>query len=93
MRRARKCERNSPADIKVSEEIGARCVAGIAAKIPLKSMEDHSGANMHTAAQGGPHAVAGGYTLKEAVAYGEPTLEQAAGRICGPVNREEPSLE
>lgn len=89
----RKCERNSPADTKVSEEIEARCVAGTAANIPLKSMEDHGGANIHTAAQGGPHAVAGGYTLKEAVAYGEPTLEQAPGRICGPVDRQEPRLE
>lgn len=28
-------------------------------------MEDHSGADTHTAAQGGPHARAEGYALKE----------------------------
>ena len=44
--------------------------------VPLQPMEDHIGADIHNAVHGGPHATAGGYTLKEAAAHGGPTLEQ-----------------
>ena len=36
----------------------------------------HAGADIHTAARGGPHAAAGGCVLKEAAAHGKRTLEQ-----------------
>jgi len=45
-------------------------------------MEVHGGAEIHTAAHGGPHATAGGHTLKEVAACGEPTLEETPGRTC-----------
>lgn len=50
--------------------------------VPLQPMKDHSGADMHTAAHGGPYAGAGGYALMEAAAHGDPTPEQAPGRSC-----------
>ena len=44
---------------------------------PLQPMEDHGGADIHTAGRGGLHAGAGGHALKEAAACGEePMLEQ-----------------
>ena len=50
--------------------------------VPLQHMKNHTGADIHTAAHGGPYAGAGGYALKEAAAHGDPTLEQAPGRSC-----------
>ncbi|KAK4806858.1 hypothetical protein QYF61_012587 [Mycteria americana] len=55
--------------------------------VPLQPMEVHSGADIHTAAHGGPHAGAGGYALKEVAARGESMLGQAPGRTCDPVER------
>ena len=66
-------ERNNPADTKVSEEGGGGGAPGAGAEIPLQPvvktmvrqavplqpMEEHSGADIHTAAEGGPHAGAG----------------------------------
>ena len=52
--------------------------------VPLQPMDNHSGADSHTAAHGGPHTAAGGYILKEAAAHGEPMQVQAPGRSCGP---------
>lgn len=40
---------------------------------PLKPMEYHVGADVHTAVHGGPHARAGGCVLKEAASHGDPT--------------------
>ena len=55
--------------------------------VPLQPMEDHAGADIHTAARGGPHAGAGGYALKEAAACGEPMQKQAPGRTRDPMER------
>lgn len=44
--------------------------------VVLQPMAYPGRADLHPAACGGPHATAGGCTLKEAVACGEPTLEQ-----------------
>ncbi|KAK4832351.1 hypothetical protein QYF61_021880 [Mycteria americana] len=49
----------------------------------LGPMEDHGGADIHTAAHGGPHAGPGRWALKEAVACGDLTQEQAPDRGCG----------
>lgn len=48
----------------------------------LQPMKEHIGADIHPAARGGPHTGVVGYGLKEAVACGEPTLEQTPGRNC-----------
>lgn len=45
---------------------------------------DHTRAETHNAAQGRPCPAAGKYALKEAVACGETTQEQAPGRCCSP---------
>jgi len=80
-----------PADTKVSEEGGGGGVTDGRAEIllhpmeqtlvmqvtPLQSMEEHSGADIHTMSHGGPQAGAGGYALKEDAARAEPTREQA----------------
>ncbi|KAK4810940.1 hypothetical protein QYF61_013348 [Mycteria americana] len=80
-RGVRICERNNSADTKVSEEGGGGGAPGTGAEIPLQHvvktmvkqvvplqpMEVHSGADIHTAACGGPHARAGGYAPKEVV--------------------------
>jgi len=50
--------------------------------VPLQPMDVHSGAHIHTAAHGGRHAGADICDLKEAVAHGEPTMEQASGGTC-----------
>ena len=89
----RKCERKSLSDTKVSEEREGEGAPGTEAEIPLKSMENNSKADIHTAGHKGPYARAGRYVLKGAVVHGKPTLEQTPGRICGPVEREEPMLE
>lgn len=47
-------------------------------------MKDHGEADIYTAAHGGPHAAADGYSLKEAAHSREPTLEQAPGRSYSP---------
>lgn len=44
----------------------------------------HEGADIHTTGYGGPPATVGGCALKEVAACGEPTLEQAPDRNCGP---------
>ncbi|GAB0193692.1 zinc finger and BTB domain-containing protein 5 [Grus japonensis] len=44
--------------------------------VPLQPMKDHIGADLHTAAHGGPYTTAGRCALKEAAAHGEPTQEQ-----------------
>ncbi|GAB0186311.1 hypothetical protein GRJ2_001096400 [Grus japonensis] len=94
------CERNNSADTKVSAEGVGGGVPGAGAEIPLQplektmvrqavsmqSMEDDDGAEIPPAAHGVPHAGAGGCP-KEAVAHGKPTLEQAPGRTCGPMER------
>ena len=93
----RKRERNSPADTKVSEEGGGGGAPGDGAEsplqpmektmveqvVPLQSMEDHGGTDIHTADQQGPHAGTGGHALKKAAANGEPMQEQTPGRNCG----------
>jgi len=43
-----KCERNSPADTKVSEERGVRGAPGARAEIPLQPMEDQMLEQVHT---------------------------------------------
>ena len=48
--------------------------------IPLQTLEDHFGADIHIAVPGGPHATVGECALKEAVVREEPTSEQAPGR-------------
>ncbi|KAK4811345.1 hypothetical protein QYF61_027574 [Mycteria americana] len=97
-RGVRICERNNYADTKVSEEGGGGGAPGAGAEIPLQPvvktmvrqvvplppMEDHRGADIHSAAHGGPHAEASGYALKEAAAHEEPRQEQTPGRTCGP---------
>ena len=50
--------------------------------VPLQSMEDHFGADIHTAAHGGPQAAAGGVALKKDAAHGDPMLEMASSRNC-----------
>jgi len=52
--------------------------------VPLQPMDDHGGADVHTASCGGPHAGACGYALKAITACREPTLGQAPVRNCGP---------
>lgn len=49
---------------------------------PPQPVEDHTRADIYTTAHGGPHAGAG--ALKEAAVVGDPALEQACGRNCGP---------
>ncbi|GAB0184959.1 epimerase family protein SDR39U1 [Grus japonensis] len=75
-RGVRRCERNSPADTKVSAEGGGGRAPGTRAEIPLqpvektmvrqavplKPMEDDGGAEIPPAAHGGPHTGAGGGT-------------------------------
>ena len=55
--------RNNPTNARVREEGGAPGRYSLAAR-----GRDHSGANMHTAARGGLHVRADGYSLKEAAA-------------------------
>ncbi|GAB0181680.1 EH domain-containing protein 4 [Grus japonensis] len=76
----RRCERNSPADTKVSAEGGGGGTPGTRAEIPLQPMEktmvrqavslqpmeDDGGAEIPPVARGGPHTGAGGCP-KEAV--------------------------
>ncbi|KAK4823941.1 hypothetical protein QYF61_008327 [Mycteria americana] len=72
-RHMRKCERNNPADTKVREQGWGRGAPCAGSDIPLKPVvktmvvqvvalqptEDHSGADIHPAACGGPYAGAG----------------------------------
>ncbi|GAB0180481.1 hypothetical protein GRJ2_000513400 [Grus japonensis] len=83
-RGVRRCERNNPADTKVSAEGGAGGAPGAGAEIPLQPLEKtmvrqavplqptevHGGAEIPAAAHGGPHAGAGGCP-KEAVTLWE----------------------
>jgi len=48
-------------------------------------MKEPSGADIHSAVKGGPHARADGHALKEAAAYGEPTQEQVFCQELWPV--------
>ncbi|GAB0176475.1 epimerase family protein SDR39U1 [Grus japonensis] len=50
--------------------------------VPLQPIKDHTGADIHSAACGGPDVAAGGCDLKEAAARREPMQEQAPGRSC-----------
>ena len=52
--------------------------------VHLKPIKVHSGAHIHTAAQGGPQATADGDALREAAACRKPMLKQAPGRGCSP---------
>ena len=99
-------ERNTSADTKVSEEGGGGGAPGAGAEIPLQPMvktmvkqavplqpmEVHGGADIYLQSMEDP-------TLEQVDAQrrlwprGKPALEQAAGRTCGPVEREEPTLE
>ncbi|KAK4811165.1 hypothetical protein QYF61_019796 [Mycteria americana] len=106
-RGVRICERNNSADTKVSEEGGGRGAPGTRAEIPLQPvvktmvrqavllqpMEVNSGADIHPAACEGPHVGAGGCARRRLWPCGEPALEQAPGRTCDPMEREEPMLE
>jgi len=94
------CERNNCASTKISEEGGGQAVLGAGSEIPLQSvektmarqavsvqpMEVHSGANIHLQPVEDP-------TPEQADAQrrlgplGEPMLNQAPGRTCGPVQR------
>lgn len=90
----RKCKTISSTDTRVIEEGGrggapcARALVSLQALVktmgmqvvPLKPMEVHSGANIHAAAQGGPHSGAVGYALEEGAAHGKLMLEMAPGR-------------
>ena len=83
----RKRESHNSADTKVSEEEGKGGAPGAGAEIPLQPvvktmvmqvvllqpMEDHTGADIHTTACGGPHARADGFAVKETADHGEPT--------------------
>lgn len=52
---------------------------------PQQPLEDHDRAATNTTAHRGLHTTAGGgCVLKEGAAHGEPMLEHAAGRNCGP---------
>ncbi|GAB0192656.1 zinc finger and BTB domain-containing protein 5 [Grus japonensis] len=44
--------------------------------VPLQPMEDHSGSDIPTAAQGEPHSTAGGDALQEAAARGEEPMQE-----------------
>jgi len=93
----RKCERSSLVDSKVSEAGGEEGAPGTRAEIPtqpmvktrvtqvvpLRPMEVPGGTDIHPAACGGPHAVAGRCTLNEASAHRDPMLEQGPERSCG----------
>ena len=83
-RGVRICERNNPADPQVSEERGGGGAPGARAEIPLqvvgKTMVKQAVPLQPMEVHGG----AGGHALKEAAACGEPALEQAPGRTCGP---------
>lgn len=48
--------------------------------VNLQPTEAHVAADVHIAVPGGPHTRESGCALKEAVACGEPTSEQAPGR-------------
>lgn len=86
----KKCMRNSPAERKVSGERRRGGAPGTGSEIPLQLMEkrmveqavpllymeDHIGADLHTAACGGDYAEAGGCALKETSACGESSKEQ-----------------
>lgn len=82
--------RNSPADIRVSEEGEGRGASGTRAGIPMQHLErdpakqdqhstaqgkGQSGTDIHTQPVEEPHARAGGYPLRNA-AHREPMLEQ-----------------
>jgi len=43
-------------------------------------MNDHTGADIHTAVRGEPSLTAGGWPLKEAAAHEVTTLEKTPGR-------------
>jgi len=45
--------------------------------VPLQHMEVHGGADIHTAAYGGPNIMSGGNILKEAAVLGNPMPELA----------------
>lgn len=64
---------------KEKEEVGT---VGTEAEIPLQPGEVHRTADMHPAAHGGLHAIAGWYATKEAASHGEPIHNQAPGS-CG----------
>jgi len=88
--------RNSLADNTVSEEEGegGAPVAGeevllwpverimVKQAVLLQPMVYHGEADLHAAAHEGDHSGAGGSALKEAVARGEPLLEQIPGWSC-----------
>lgn len=50
--------------------------------VTMHPVEDHNGADTHTAAQRGLHDVAGGCALGEAAAHSKPMQKQVPGRIC-----------
>ncbi|KAK4815938.1 hypothetical protein QYF61_010195 [Mycteria americana] len=97
-------ERNSIADTKGSEEGAGRDVPGAGEGIPLQPMEkimvkqvvplqpmvNHSGADIHPAACGGPQAGTGGCTLKKAAVPEEPALHRL---LAGATAHEGPMLE
>ncbi|PKU47904.1 hypothetical protein llap_1820 [Limosa lapponica baueri] len=104
-------QKNSPTDIKLEKKRGVQGSAtGAGAELPLQlvakqvvPLKPYTGEDVHTAAQGGPHATAGGHVLKEAAACEEPMHEQAPGKkearagagfLAGPVaHGEELTLE
>jgi len=51
--------------------------------IPLQSMEEHIGADIHTVGHGEYHITEGGHALKEAADCGKPTQEPMERSQCG----------
>ena len=94
-------ERNSPADTKVSEEVGGGGAPDAGAKIPLAAQrEDHGEAGCPRAAHGEDHGEADSHlqpmedptpehmdAWRRRCSCGKPTLEQAPGKTCGPMER------
>lgn len=77
--------RNWPVHTKVNEEEGdgGASLQPVEKTMVKQPMEDHSGAEIHTAAVGGPSVRVGGYAQKTSAACREPLPEQVSGRSCG----------
>ena len=95
------CERNNSADTKVSEEGGGGGAPETGAEIPLQPvgktmvrqavplhpMEVNGGADIHLQPVEDPMLEEGDVPQRRLWPRGKPTLEQAAGKTCGPMER------
>ena len=77
------CERDFSADTEVSEEVRGRRSAG-GGGAPA-AHESKWWSRSPFAAQGAPHAGAGGCPRNGCDSMGKPVLEQASGRNCDPM--------